>query len=102
MVAHSSRNQRGAGILRVEKIASDGTTQLPVLKLGRARLTLSGSCTTGDALILSETPNMVQKATNISTVSGLNIFAIAEEDATTGQTLMAWVNPHVTKGDTGY
>lgn len=73
-----------AGIAAVEKIASDGNTNLAVYREGIFKVTVSGSCTAGDAMVLSETDNMVAAATT----SGSNVIGIVMEDATTAQTAL--------------
>jgi len=40
-----------AGFAAAEKIANSGTTKVPVFREGIFKVTLSGSCTAGDALI---------------------------------------------------
>lgn len=96
VAAHSAINDPIAGVLQVEKIANDGTTQATVVNRGRIKFTVSGSITVGDALIASESPNMLTRSQTVtlSTVSGLNIVAIAEETATTGETAFGWLQPY--------
>lgn len=94
VAAHSATNDAIAGVLRVEKIANDGTTQAAIVNRGRIKFTVSGAITVGDALMASEVANKLCKAPVIASLSGINIVAIAEETAADGETAFAWLQPY--------
>ena len=79
-----------AGIAAAEKIASDGVTKLAVYRGGIFKVICSGSITVGDALISSAA------GTNYVETAGVNaedIFGIALETATDGETLLVELGP---------
>jgi len=79
-----------AGIAAQEKIASDGKTKIAVYQAGFFKMTCSGSVTAGDALISGlGAGNIVETAG----VGSEDILGIAQEDATTGQTLLVKLQP---------
>ncbi len=96
-IINSGANDAVAGIAAGEKIASDGLTKLEVYRGGIFKVTLSGSATVGDALLLDNTANMVRTAPNYSTLSGSNIVGIALETGTTGETILMELNPRTVK-----
>lgn len=92
--AHSAVNQNFAGIAAMEKIANDGVTSLAVYKRGRFKMTLSGSATVGDPLVLDAVANMVKSAVAIGAagLSGSKIIGRSLETGTTGETILVEVD----------
>ena len=75
-----------AGIAAVDKIASDGVTQLAVYKGGDFKMYLSGSVTVGEPLSASASPaNSVHRA--IAGLSGSKVLGYALETGATGETI---------------
>lgn len=90
-IAPSATNEAVAGIASVEKIASDGCTKVSVYRNGIFKVTLSGSCSVGDALILEGGTigsNLVMRSQTMSSVSGANIIGTALETGTTGESIL--------------
>ena len=75
-----------AGIAAEEKIASDGKTTLGVYRTGIFKMTLSGSCTVGDALCNDASVNMVKRAAQ--NLSGSKCLGYALETGATGETIL--------------
>src|SRR3990167_967352 len=92
-IINSASNDVIAGIAAAEKIASDGVTTLAVYREGIFKVTLSGSCTVGDALVTDAVANMVKTAPNNLSISGANIIGYALETGTTGETIFMELNP---------
>lgn len=88
-----------AGIAASEKIASDGKTKLGVYRGGIFKVTLSGSCTAGDPLILSSTKNHYSTTASLATYSGASVAGIALETGTTGETILMELRPVAHTGD---
>jgi hypothetical protein len=95
-VIASGENDAVAGICSGEKITSDGITKLGIYREGVFKVTLSGSCTVGDSLIIAYV-NQVKSALNATSVSGSNIIGTALETATTGQTILMELNPRAVR-----
>ena len=95
-IAGSASNDPVAGISYGEKIASDGVTKLAVYRKGIFKMTLSGSATVGDALVIegASSTNYVKKCPNHTSLSGANIVGTALETGTTGETILVELNPH--------
>ena len=95
-IAGSASNDPVAGISYGEKIASDGVTKLAVYRKGIFKMTLSGSATVGDALVIEgvSNTNYVKKCPNHTSLSGANIVGTALETGTTGETILVELNPH--------
>lgn len=95
VASHSAVNETVGGVAAKQKIASDGVTTLAVYRGGIFKVTLSGSCTVGDPLGLSATPNMVRSVIGQTdaTLSGSKIWGTALETGTTGQTILAELRP---------
>lgn len=89
--AHSADNDIFAGILKVEKIASDGNTQAALYRGGWWKATASGSITVGNAIKLSANANMVAAAV----VNDENVIGIALETASDAETLLVELRPTV-------
>lgn len=84
-----------AGIAVDEKIASNGVTQIGVIKRGRVKMKLSGSCTAGDPVCSyadTNYPNYVGTAKGVVAASGSAILGTFEETGTAGETVMVWLN----------
>jgi hypothetical protein len=84
-----------AGIAVNEKIASDGITQIGVIKRGRVKMLLSGSATVGDpvcSLAATGHPNIVGSAKGLVAVSGSSILGVFEETGTNGETITVFLN----------
>ena len=96
-IINSASNDPVAGIAKGEKIISDGRTKLEVYRHGIFKMTLSGSCTVGDALVCAAEANMVKTAPNYTSLSGSNIVGTALETATTGETLLVELNPQTVR-----
>lgn len=94
----SAANDIVAGIAAAEKIASDGVTKLPVWREGIFKVTLSGSCTAGDALSTDISPNHVAAVGSYATLSGSVIIGTALETGTTGQTILMELKPYAVTG----
>jgi len=95
----SAANDPVAGIIQSDKIASDGVTKAAVFREGVFKVSLSGSCTVGDALVTDASPNFVKTAPTSITLSGSNIIGTALETGTTGQTILMELKPHTTKNN---
>lgn len=89
----SAANDTFAGVLASEKIASDGKTTASVYRRGIFKMTLSGSCTVGDALVTDSAVNHVKKCPDYTTLSSANLVGIALETGTTGETILVELNP---------
>jgi hypothetical protein len=98
-IINSATNDAVAGIAASEKIANDGVTKLAVYREGRFKVTLSGSCTVGDALVLSSTANHVLAAPNAVTLSGTNIIGIALETGTNTETILMELKPYTQRNN---
>lgn len=87
----SAKNQAVAGVCMVEKIANSGVTSVSVCR-GPGdifKMTLSGSATIGDALVLSDGgTNLVESAA----VNAENILGTALETGTNGETIRVELN----------
>lgn len=95
-IINSAINDAPAGIAQSDKIASDGMTKLAVYRSGIFKVSLSGSCTVGDMLNLSSTPNYV--IVRSQSVSGsANIIGTALETGTTNETILMELNPQQVK-----
>ena len=91
VAAHSGANQTFGGIVKVEKIASDGMTQVSVYRGGRFKILGSGTITVGDAVVLDSSLNHVTTATSANT--GGDVVGIALETSATGESLAVEVRP---------
>ena len=89
--AHSGANQTFCGIVKVEKIASDGMTQIAIYRGGHFRMRISGNVTVGDALALDSNVNTVKTA--VSANLGGDIVGTALETGTTGEYIRVEVRP---------
>lgn len=89
--AHSGANQTFCGIVKVEKIASDGMTQVSIYRGGRFKMHLSGNATVGDALALDSSLNHVKAATSAN--KGGDVVGTAMESGATGETIVVEVRP---------
>lgn|SRR3990167_233856 len=96
-IAHSAVEDTPAGIAAGEKIASDGLTKLEVYRGGIFKVTLSGSCTVGDALSLSSTANMVRTVSS-SSLSGAKIIGYALETGSSADTILMDMRIHSNGG----
>lgn len=89
-----------AGVLRSEKIASDGNTKADVyVYAARVKATASGNITAGDALISDHTGNKLVSAATLNTVltnqiSGRISVGTSYETATDGETFFYELRPH--------
>lgn len=81
-----------AGITSSEKVGGDGNSQVGVYHDGTFKVTLSGSCTVGDALALDTSLNHV-KIANLDAASGSNIIGYALETGTNGETILMDLKP---------
>lgn len=81
--AHSAANQTFAGIVKTEKIASDGLTKVALYRDGWFKMRISGNVTVGDALALDTDVNTLKAATSAN-VSG-DTVGLALETGTTGE-----------------
>jgi len=81
--AHSGADQTFAGIVKTEKIASDGLTKVALYRDGWFRMYLSGNATVGDPLALDSSLNHVKAATSANPAG--DIVGIALETGTTGE-----------------
>lgn len=79
------------GITAAEKIASDGITTVPVYRSGIFKVTASGNVAVGNALVTAPVPtaNKVQAAA----VNAENIWGVALETATDGETFLMELKP---------
>lgn len=83
-----------AGIVKTEKIASDGTTSVAVYRKGIFEMTASGSITAGQAVAThasSGGSNVVAVAT--ATAVGGKTLGIALETASEGERILVELNP---------
>ena len=80
-----------AGIAVEEKIASDGRTQLGMLREGRFKVTASGSITAGDGLILAA--NGVNQVLTAGRNPQIPQVGIALETATDQETFFMELRP---------
>jgi len=78
-----------AGISATEKIASDGKTTVAVYDQGIFKMTLSGACIVGEALV-SAKANKVSR--NHSVLSGARILGTALETGADGETIRVKLN----------
>lgn len=84
-------NGEVAGIAASEKISGDGKTKLGVYRGGIFKVSLSGSCTVGDPLLMAGS-NKVHS--DIATgVSGSIILGSALETGTDGETILMELRP---------
>lgn len=81
-------NQPVAGVLKVEKIASNGQTQMPFYRGGEFKATASGSITVGDPLVTGGANVLQTASTNEENVVGISL-----ETATNGQTFLYELRP---------
>lgn len=93
--AHTAALQAFAGVCATEKLTGDGKTNVSVYRDGRFKVTLSGSCLVGDALVLSWPINQVQSAAGLTAaqVSGSRIIGRAAETGATTETILIDVFP---------
>ena len=75
----SGANDAFAGIVAVEKIASDGNTIVSLYRDGIFKMTSAAAITVGDAVTTSATANKIQTATAASVASA--ILGVALETA---------------------
>jgi len=87
--AQTAKEDIVAGVAAGEKIASDGRTSLAVYRGGVFKVLCSGTVTVGDAVITAAQANTVETAG----VNAEDIFGIALETATDGQTLLVELMP---------
>lgn len=93
-IISSASNDPVAGIAAAEKIASDGITKLPVYRGGVFKVTLSGSCTAGDCLIIAEANKVCAfSPKTTATLSGTNVLGTALETGTNGETILMDLQP---------
>jgi len=81
-----------AGIAASEKIASDGVTKLGVYRNGIFLMTLSGTCTVGDALAVQSHSENYVYAANASNLSGSSVIGIALETGATAEQILVELN----------
>ena len=89
------------GIAAVEKIASDGITELAVHRDGVFRVIASGSIGVGDPVAVlsgSTFPNYVHSVAAATLLSGSRILGESREAATNGQTFKMELRPSFTVG----
>ena len=79
------------GIAAEEKVANDGKTELGVYLRGIFKCTAGGTITTGGGLI-SETGGTNEVLADTAAADMAEIFGIALQDATDGQTLKVLLN----------
>ena|SRR3990167_5566507 len=84
-----------AGIAAEEKIANDGKTKIAVYRGGIFKVSLSGSCTSGDSLTTDAATNMVKSNVGAK-FSGSKIIGIALETGADGETILMELNPSFT------
>jgi len=89
-VLSESANQIVAGIAQSEKLAADTTqNSVAIFRGGIFRVTCSGTCTVGKAVVTGITANYVQEAT----ANQENILGIMLETGTEGETKLMELRP---------
>jgi len=94
----TTSNEAVGGIAASEKIASDGKTVLGVYRQGVFKVTLSGSATAGESLMIEGISNLnyvqlTPPGSAGATISGAHIMGTALESGTTGETILMELNP---------
>lgn len=88
--SQTANNDVCGGVAQREKIAANGQTQTAVYRGGVFKGTISGTVTLGSPLIADSTANMLRAPT---TMSGANVWGLALESGTTGQTILWELRP---------
>lgn len=87
----TAANDACAGIAAADKIANDGVTKLAVYREGIFKVFASGSVVAGSAVKLDPVP--VSNYVSACAANEEDIFGIALEDATVGQSFLMELGP---------